>query len=349
MTATSRSPRVTVFVPAYNAESFIAEAIESILNQSYVDFELLLIDDGSEDTTAEIMTDYCADPRIRIVRNAENLGLPNTRNKGLRMARGEYIAFLDADDIAVPQRLQRQVDYLDAHPDISVLGSQRYNFDEKGIKKAGTNQPRKCRPETIHALSLFTSPVYNTTIMARAQALRDHQYDPAFRTAEDTDLWCRMLTAHHFAALPERLVFYRKHTAQTTQTRHGEIFECWEKIMTRELTALGLHVTAEDVRKHTLLHRGRKSFRCVMGYERDHAYLIWARQWLTNLIAANTQRRIYTEPAFSHVVSISWIRLCGKAIKTTGIQAVMLELVTCSLTWRSPIDYFRMSLGRSEK
>ena len=104
-------PRVSILLPAYNAERYLREAIDSMLSQTYQNFELLIIDDGSKDRTAEIVRSY-TDERIRFIQNECNIGLANTLNKGMRLARGEYLARMDADDICVPTRFQAQYDFL---------------------------------------------------------------------------------------------------------------------------------------------------------------------------------------------------------------------------------------------
>jgi len=108
-------PKITVFIPAYNREKYIGDAIESILAQTFTNYEILLIDDGSTDGTVDIMRSY-TDPRLRIIRNEKNLGIPKTRNKGIEHARGEYIAMLDSDDRAYPTRLEKQAAFMDRHP-----------------------------------------------------------------------------------------------------------------------------------------------------------------------------------------------------------------------------------------
>ena len=124
-------PRVSVILPAYNAEAYLKEAIDSILNQTFPDFQLIVINDCSTDGTEEIIRQY-ADPRLVPVKNEKNLGIAATLNRGLSLAQGDYIARMDADDISLPHRLERQVAYLDAHPDIAVLGTNVETFDENG-------------------------------------------------------------------------------------------------------------------------------------------------------------------------------------------------------------------------
>ena len=120
-------PKVTILMPAYNASLYIKESIESMLNQSFSDFELLIINDGSKDNTSEVVKSI-VDERIRLVENEQNLGLANTLNKGMKLAKGEYLARMDADDLSTPNRLQTQVDYLDSHPDVILCSMAMHQF-----------------------------------------------------------------------------------------------------------------------------------------------------------------------------------------------------------------------------
>ncbi|MBW2258128.1 MAG: glycosyltransferase family 2 protein, partial [Deltaproteobacteria bacterium] len=112
------APKVSVVIPVYNRERYIGQAIDSILSQSFRDFELIVVDDGSSDGTPAVV-ERCGDPRVRLVRHETNQGIPRTRNRGLLEARGEYVAWLDSDDVALPQRLRVQVDVLDRSPGIA--------------------------------------------------------------------------------------------------------------------------------------------------------------------------------------------------------------------------------------
>src|SRR5690554_1467307 len=131
MVENMNNPKITVFMAAYNAEAFIAEAISSILNQSFEDFELLVVNDGSIDKTVDVVHSF-ADPRIRLIHNEKNNGLVYTRNSALDEARGEYIAVLDSDDIAVPERLQLQYDYMIQYPKIALCGGHAALIDAQG-------------------------------------------------------------------------------------------------------------------------------------------------------------------------------------------------------------------------
>jgi len=124
-------PKVTVLMPVYNGERYLNEAVDSILGQTFTDFEFLIIDDASTDKTPEILRSY-DDPRIRVVTNEENLGLSKSLNKGLALARGEFIARMDADDVSYPYRLQVQHEFMTQHPGAGVIGSWAEYIDRKG-------------------------------------------------------------------------------------------------------------------------------------------------------------------------------------------------------------------------
>lgn len=171
-------PKVTVFVPVYNREAYIGAAIESILGQSFSHFEILLVDDGSTDRSVEVLRSY-DDPRLRVVCHEHNLGIPQTRNRGLELAQGEYIALLDSDDIAQPDRLQHQVAFLDRHPDIVQVGGWVRRVDATGrLLKQVKQQPTA--PDDIRAQLLFRCSLSNTTIMGRTAVLRAYGYRNSF-------------------------------------------------------------------------------------------------------------------------------------------------------------------------
>lgn len=131
----NRNPKVSIILPVYNAEKFLDETITSILNQSFEDFEFIIINDESKDKSPDIIKKYFKkDKRIIFVNNEKNLGCVNTRNRGLRMANGEYIAVMDSDDVSLRDRFKIQVNYLDKHPEIFLIGGSAIVIDEEGNK-----------------------------------------------------------------------------------------------------------------------------------------------------------------------------------------------------------------------
>ena len=203
------SPRVTVLMAVYNGERFLRPAIESILNQTFTDFELLIVDDASTDSTPAIIRSY-QDPRIRVIRNERNSGAGYSRNVGLRNARGEYIAVLDADDVAYPQRLAEQVAFLDAHADIVLLGGAQDLIDERGVRLKTMYFPTD--PLIIRWTLLFRNCVQHSTVMYRRDAaLQAGGYDPKLPSAEDFSLWGRLAAVYPLAQTSQVLAMYRSH------------------------------------------------------------------------------------------------------------------------------------------
>jgi GT2 family glycosyltransferase len=209
---------VTVLVPAYNGEAYIGKAIESILSQSYRDFELLLIDDGSHDRTPEILAHYAAaDPRVRILRH-DNHGVGYTLNRGMREARGRYIAELGADDVALPGRLEKQVAFMDKHPDYVAVGGYLRIVDPDdrpiGLRKYPTTDER------LRACMLLYNPFGSPAIMYRRHAaLAAGGYTARFATCEDYDFLLRLAKRGKVANLAEPLTAYRFHGGSTKSTK----------------------------------------------------------------------------------------------------------------------------------
>jgi len=327
-------PRVTVFIPVYNTEGYIGEAIDSVLAQTWHDFELLIIDDGSTDSTPGILTHYAdMDARVRVVLQPENVGPPATRNHALDLARGEYIAFLDADDRCASQRLERQVAYLDTHADIAGVGSWMTLIDEHGQPSDRPCNELPVSPDQISCQMLVECPLAHPTLLVRTTAFSHYRYASDFPAAEDYELWTRMIATCRFANLPEPLVFYRRHAGQITTTQAKAQKASDVTIIGQQVTALGLHHDAHDLVRHECLFKleGRRPVLERTGAPLDIEYLRWARDWLEALLEANTRHRIYPEPALSRMVAARWLFACRKAARNSSIQSVTREFFGSSL------------------
>lgn len=213
-------PKVTVLLPVHNGGAYLDEAVRSVFGQTFADFELLAIDDGSTDGSGEVLRGY-RDPRLRLIENGRNLGLVETLNRGLTLSRGEYIARMDCDDVSLPERFARQYRFLDAHPDIGVLGTCGERIDEGGKTVAPFCQP--LRHEAIRFCLHFFSPLTHPSVMMRKEvALGAGGYLPGGppltgeRVPEDYDLWWRLSTTTRFANLPDCLLLLRKHPGSVT-------------------------------------------------------------------------------------------------------------------------------------
>lgn len=200
-------------MPVYNVEKYVAEAIESVLSQTFSDFELILLDDCSPDGSAEIIKTF-DDPRIVYHRNEKNLGLANNLNVGLKMARGKYIARADSDDICLPTRFETQVRFLENNPDIDLCSC--------GLEKFGNEQDiwiRESDPEQVKITMLFYSPVLHATSVWRRASFEKHGliYDQNAFPAEDYELWSRAVVHCKLANIPDVLYKYRIHGVQVTK------------------------------------------------------------------------------------------------------------------------------------
>lgn len=220
-------PEVTVLMPVYNAEEYLCASIDSILAQSYADFEFLILNDGSTDASLDVIRSY-ADSRIRVVNNARNLGLARTLNEGLRLASGELIARQDQDDISHPRRLEQQRVFLAGHPDVALLGTRAWVIDQEGRYRGlcVTNQRGQyrgladypCSGEGIRWELLFDNCFIHSSVMFRKNVIRDELggYDAALSFCHDYDLWSRVALRHRVANVPQRLVAYRIHSDSMT-------------------------------------------------------------------------------------------------------------------------------------
>lgn len=203
-------PRVSVLMAVFNGERYLRKAIDSIRNQTFTDFEFIIVEDGSTDGSPAILKD-CAkqDTRIRHVQNPSNLGLIDSLNRGLQLARGEYIARQDADDISMPQRLASQVEFMDDHPQVGVLGTWMTNVDEESrrtVWKTPTSHPLICWS------LLFNSSIAHATVMVRRCVLdEDIPYRPEMLHSEDYDLWSQLSEKTLMANLPHCLYLRRRH------------------------------------------------------------------------------------------------------------------------------------------
>lgn len=207
--------RVSVVMAVYNGERYLREAVDSILEQTFTDFEFLIIDDGSTDGTQGILRAY-EDSRIRVLVNEQNAGLTRSLNRGLQAARGEFIARQDADDVSEPERLEKQIAFLDANPEVALLGSWYSIIDTQSNYQQQIRPP--CEHREICWDLLFYCPFVHSAVMLRRElVLREvGPYDESYGYSQDYDWWCRIADALPVANLPEYLVRYRVHGISMT-------------------------------------------------------------------------------------------------------------------------------------
>lgn len=204
-------PVVSVVMAVYNSERYLAQAVESILQQTFTDFELVIIDDGSTDRSLKILQRYAAkDDRIRLISRG-NRGIPQTRNELLANARGEFVAIMDSDDVAIADRLARQVDYLRAHPEVVCVGGAQDWIDEAGRLLLWHQEPEtdsEIQQRMLMGQTCINNP---SAMMRRAALMQVGGYDESMSQAEDLDLFLKLGELGKLANLPETVLQYRQH------------------------------------------------------------------------------------------------------------------------------------------
>ena len=208
----NNKPNVTVLMPVYNCELYVAEAIESMLQQTYQNFEFLIIDDASEDETLKILKRF-TDSRIHIIEKQKNTGYTNSLNYGLTIAKGKYIARMDGDDISLPKRLELQVAYMEQHPDVVVCGAFYKIIGTETIKTFPTNH------EAIKVNLLENTCFAHPLVLIRKTTLDAHHlnYDLTKEPAEDYALWVTLLKYGKLHNIEDVLLHYRVHEQQVSQ------------------------------------------------------------------------------------------------------------------------------------
>ena len=312
---------VTVLMPVHNAASYLREAIQSILDQTFRDFEFLIVDDCSTDGSYDILQGY-RDPRIRVIHSDRHLKLAGALNLGMDLATGKYLARMDADDISLPERLAVQVDFMEQHPDIGICGSWVKTFGtQKGAiyrQPVGTDMAR--------AYTLFESPFMHPTVVMRRSLFEKAtlRYDIGYYPTEDYELWERALRLFPGTNLPTILLRYRVHGQSMTQSDWPEMDRQASLVAARGLRDLGIEPTETEARFHRALGRGR-SLAC-----QDLTELARAETWLLKLRKANHTAGVYPAGIFEQLLQDVWFRICFNS---------------ASLGWRSSNRYAASALA----
>lgn len=207
-----KAPKVSVLMPVYNTkEEFLREAVQSILSQTFKDFEFLILNDSPENTRLEMIIRSFKDKRIKYIQNEQNLGISKSRNKLIDLAKGEYLAVMDHDDISLPERFEKQVAYLDEHPDVGVVGTKKRTISGQ-ISSVLTDN------HDIKLALMHGCAIAHPSAMIRKSVLVENniRYEEEFSPAEDYALWCRLIPFTKFHNLDEILFLYRDHAGNTS-------------------------------------------------------------------------------------------------------------------------------------
>lgn len=204
-------PKVSVIMNVYNGSSFLEDAIQSVLSQTFTNFELVIVNDGSTDQTGQILDIHKCNSRVVIVTNPVNKGIAASKNIAIRKSKGEYIALMDADDISEPDRLQKQMDYLDSHPDIGVVGAWSRVINDKGELLSEVMRPESDSVIVLWMLLRHCAMNQPTIMLRRNLVIQAGGYNEKLSVSEDYEMWTRLASITKLSNIPEYLVRYRQH------------------------------------------------------------------------------------------------------------------------------------------
>jgi glycosyltransferase involved in cell wall biosynthesis len=283
----------------HNGEPYLCAAVESILTQTFQDLELIVVDDGSTDNSLRLLQDYATnDARLKVLKNESNIGLASSLNKGFSAARGTYVARMDSDDISLPHRLERQVSFMDSHPDISVCGTWANLF---GHQNAAKKYPTE--HDDIRASLLFYTPVFHPSVMFRKSdiAQLDHLYEDKRQRVEDLELWSRLTTRLKMANLPEYLLKYRVYNPSNVEKRKAVVAH-GNAIRKTMLQTLVPDLNQKQFSLHMKIAWCHRNDSIEFMHE--------AADWLEHILNENKRNACFESNSLSRIVSERWWRVC---------------------------------------
>ena len=297
------APKVTVGMAVYRGEAYIAEAINSVLAETFQDWELVLVNDASPDNSVRVIQTF-SDPRIRLLENETNQGLVAVRNRIMIEARGSYLAWLDQDDLTLPNRLATQVAYLDANPEVAVCGSwtvMRYESLDGSVTVTTERFPQ--HHEQIRATMLFLNPIACNTVMMRRSAFaeRELMFRAEFGNTLDYDIWSNASDTMRLCNLPQALAAYRVHASQTS---HGAALDLMnDHALQVQVDLIGRTLGIEMSDDERATHRSATIAPLAIN-EPDQLETI--ARWLGRLKAANDSTGSFVRREFDQALARQW-------------------------------------------
>lgn len=298
----TQSPVLSIVMPVYNRENYIRDAVESILNQTFHDFEFIIINDGSEDNTCAIIESY-PDERIKLYHNDRNRGIVYSRNHGLQRASGKYVGMFDSDDIALPDKFERQIQFLESHPDTAMVGAWVKWIDDEG-KPTGKGWKLTAKPEEIPSLMVFRNYFVQSTVVIRREAIPEGGYSEGFDIVEDSKMWFDVARKHKVANIQDYLLLYRMHDGNIsdmsdTHRKHSL------KLIAYILQTIDIQASEEELERHLALKNSEKV--------RTLQDLIANEKWLLKLRAANEKTGTFDRKIFRKTVFNRWLKVLYKS------------------------------------
>ncbi len=300
-----KEPILSAVMLVYNGESYLKEAIDSVLKQNFKDFELIIINDGSVDRSLDIINQY-SDGRIRVINNVTNMGIPYSRNIGLKNAKGEYLAWCDCDDINYQTRFEEQIDFLKANREYGVCGT--WQLSHTG-KKYAVHQTQK-EPDLVKAGLLFLPSIMNPTSMLRLSLIRKNNlsYDTNLAIAEDHDFFLRCSMVFPLTNVQKVLVKYRASETSIIKkfkSKETESEEIRNVIHRRAINYLGIEPNECELIFHSLLVSNKK-FASFAEFESCY-------NWLVTLKQKNLETKIFDQNSLNKVLGHRFYVISKKA------------------------------------
>jgi glycosyltransferase involved in cell wall biosynthesis len=330
--ALTHTPAITVLMPVYNAAAYVKEAIKSILHQTYNDFELLIINDGSTDQSVSVI-ESISDKRIVLVHNERNLGLIETLNKGFQLAKGKYIARMDADDVAQPDRLSIQLRYMEAFPECGVFGSA---YQEISVERKGKTVTFSDKHDLLKTVLFFNSCMSHPTVMFRKALLNEHQirYAHEYKHAEDYALWVQLIDKTRFSNSPLPLLKYRLHASQVSSSHTAEQQQTADLIRSIMLQRIGVVPDEAEQELHRKISSGQKM--------ETAETLMQLEAWFKKLIEANKACGYTDHKTFSSYLAAVFADACSGSSR--GWKAYYLYYVSDLAEYQSLSGFDKFKL-----
>jgi glycosyltransferase involved in cell wall biosynthesis len=332
---------ISVLLAVYNGETYLKEAIDSILCQTVADFEFIIVDDGSTDNTAAILQSY-TDSRLRVIRAEKNCGLIDSLNKGVVAAKGKYLARLDADDVAMPDRFEKQLQYFAQHPDTVLLGTGAMLIDSASKELYWTYYQQNIPAIPTHLL--FRNVFIHSSVMVKTEILREFPFDKAYYLAEDYIVWVQMAQKYAVAAIKEPLVKHRIHETNITKVKAARHFETVQKIFAYQLAALGIAATENDL----VLHKKLGQYK----FEKGEDFVQQTSAWLWQLVEKNRAKKIYHRQEFEKWILQLWVDVCLHNLATSKKIAFIFthaKITTLLPLLRKCTVFAKLFLAKVEK
>jgi len=303
MSAISRAPRISVLMSVYNTEKYVGAAIESILSQTFGDFEFLVVDDGSTDNSVEVIKHY-TDRRLVLFRNERNMGVVYSLNLIQARARGEFVAHMDSDDISLPKRFEEQVAFMDARSDIAACGTwyRTFGSGKSFVRRMPT------QPEDVTAGLLFYQPVHQPASLIRRTIIEKHQLQYRIRLHRDKnftdyDFWSRLAQAEPVANIPRPLLLYRLHSASVSAVHRRRSREVAALIRKELLIGMSLSPSEQELVTH---HSVRpKEGKDILSFLREK------ETWFIKILEANELSHKYDPKSLHRTLSERWRIVCS--------------------------------------